>query len=103
MNAPVKEFDEITGLTREIERGAGIVSLSGLTSTAAKAFVLARLQERTRKTFVVVTDSNNDLETFSCDLEFWAEAFSRPEFADTSDSSSRNLHSAILTLPSFET
>ena len=96
MNAPVKEFDEINGLTREIERGAGIVSLSGLTSTAAKAFVLARLQERTGKTFVVVTDSNNDLDTFSCDLDFWTNSVLQNGAASTG-------LSAILTFPSFET
>jgi hypothetical protein len=83
MNAPVKEFDEITGLTRAIGKGTRVVSLSGLTSTAAKAFVLARLQKRTGKTFVVVTDTNKDLDTFSCDLEFWTDTISRAETAET--------------------
>ncbi|HSU25663.1 MAG TPA: transcription-repair coupling factor, partial [Pyrinomonadaceae bacterium] len=103
MNAPVKEFDEITGLIRAIGKGTQVVSLSGLTSTAAKAFVLARLQERTGRTFVVVTDTNKDLDTFSCDLEFWTDTISRAETPETGYLEFRNPHSTILTLPSFET
>ncbi|HEX2641077.1 MAG TPA: CarD family transcriptional regulator, partial [Pyrinomonadaceae bacterium] len=103
MNAPVKEFDEITGLIRAIGKGTQVVSLSGLTSTAAKAFVLARLQERTGRTFVVVTDTNKDLDTFSCDLEFWTDTISRAETAETGNLEFRDPHSTILTLPSFET
>src|SRR5688500_7922936 len=84
---------EISRLRDEIKRGSGVVSLSGLTSIAAKAFVLSNLQNELGKTFVIVTDSNKDLETFDCDLEFWNKQ--RPKTKDQRPKTE--------TLPSFET
>lgn len=43
-------------LKQEVAGGARIVSLSGLTSVSAKAYVLARLQAETGKQFAVVTE-----------------------------------------------
>jgi transcription-repair coupling factor (superfamily II helicase) len=80
---------EIARLRERIERGTKIISLGGLTSIAAKAFVLSHLQRETRKTFVVVADSNKDLENWECDLNFWVK--------------SKKADSQILSLPSFET
>ena len=81
---------EFERLRREIARGTRVVTLNGLTSVAAKAFVLSRLQAETEKQFVVVTDSNKDLDAFSSDLGFWKTVYSKDK-------------SAILSLPSFET
>ena len=89
---------EIAKLKDEIKRGTRVISLSGLTSTAAKAFVLSRIQAETGKTFVVVTDSNTTLEAWSCDLDFWKKSGNNDD-----DSAIRTPHSAILSLPSFET
>jgi len=72
MNYAVETTTEIARLTEEIKRGTRIVSLSGLTSIAAKAFVLSELKRETDVTFIVVTDSNKDSETWECDLEFWS-------------------------------
>ena len=88
MSFATEENSEIQNLRRKISAGEKVISLNGLTSIASKAFVLSKLQTETKKTFVVVTDSNKELENWDCDLEFWLE--SRKE-------------SAILTLPSFET
>lgn len=63
------EFDE---LKQAVDGGARVINISGLTSTAAKACVLTRLQAETGKTFAVVTDSNPELESWLCDLQFFA-------------------------------
>ena len=96
---------EILPIKNEVKTGARIISLSGLTSTAAKAFVLSQIQAATGKTFVVVTDSNSTVEAWSCDLGFWENLINSSQFtvASEGDSAFRIPHSAILTLPSFET
>ncbi len=71
MSFPAETKDEFSRLRDEIRRGTQIISLSGLTSIASKAFVLSKLQAETEKTFVVVTDSNKEGETFECDLDFF--------------------------------
>jgi len=63
---------ELQRLRDEIRRGTRIISLGGLTSISAKAFVLSELQSETGKTFAVVTESNKELETWECDLGFWS-------------------------------
>lgn len=81
------EFDN---LKREIEGGSRIVSLSGLTSIAAKAYVLARLMVRTNKSFAIITESNQDIDVWATDLDFF--------FSKTKDPKPKTL-----SLPSFET
>ena len=81
------EFDKVKG---EIEKGTRVISLSGLTSVAAKACLLTKLQAETRKNFAVVTESNAELETWQADLEFF-------------QSDSQSPKSQIVSLPSFET
>ena len=71
MDFAAESKTEIARLRDEIKRGTQIVSLSGLTSIAAKAFILSKLRAETQKTFVIVTDSNKDSETWECDLDFW--------------------------------
>ena len=94
MTFPVETRSELARLRDEIKRGTRVISLGGLTSVSAKAFVLSHLQSEISKTFVVVTDSNKDSETFDCDLEFFLNAkMQRREGAKD----------RILSLPSFET
>ena len=90
MSIAAEESTEINRLRDEIKRETRVVSLGGLTSIASKAFVLSQIQAQITKTFVIVTDSNTDLETWNCDLEFF-------------QSEIRNPKSKIETLPSFET
>ena len=72
MGGKTGQSEEFERLTQEISDGSYIISLSGLTSTAAKAYVLSRLQAETGKHFAVVTDSNSDAETLEGDLEFFS-------------------------------
>ncbi len=51
--------------------GERVVSLSGLTSTAAKSLVLAKLQAAIGKSLLILVDLNNELETWEKDLNFW--------------------------------
>src|SRR4051812_4247485 len=101
MKIAAEETTEIKRLRDEIRRGTRVISLSGLTSIASKAFVLSNLQAHTGKTFVVVADSNKELESWNCDLDFWSR-----ESGVESQESKRNLStldSRLLTFPSFET
>jgi transcription-repair coupling factor (superfamily II helicase) len=77
---------EFQSLLRDLRKGTRIISLSGLTSISAKSYVLTQLRNETKKTFVVLTDSNNELEFFENDIEFFSE----------------KEQSQILNLPSFE-
>ncbi len=103
-----EESTEIKRLQAEIRRGTLVVSLGGLTSIASKAFVLSRLQAETAKTFVIVADSNKDLETWDCDLNFFCDAETR-RHADTAkiEFESPRLRVSVsprlFSLPSFET
>lgn len=89
MSFSTESQTELARLRDELKRGTSIISLSGLTSIAAKAFVLSELQTQTKKPFVIVADTNKELEKWYCDLDFF-------------QSKIRNTESEILTLPSFE-
>jgi transcription-repair coupling factor (superfamily II helicase) len=96
---------EIARLRDEIRRGARIISIGGLTSVSAKAYVLSRLQNETQKTFVVIADSNKEIETWNCDLEFWKNSVQSSKFKVQSEDKNSPLtthHSPLLMLPSFE-
>jgi hypothetical protein len=71
MAATPGEQNELQRLETAVRSGTRVVSLSGLTSIASKAYVLARLQAAVKIPLVVVTDSNTELEAFECDLDFW--------------------------------
>ncbi len=72
---------EIERLVSAIKSGERIVSISGLTSISAKAHVLAQVQAASEKRFAIVTQTNEELDTWSCDLEFWnADALTLPSF-----------------------
>ncbi|MFZ1700299.1 MAG: transcription-repair coupling factor [Pyrinomonadaceae bacterium] len=77
---------DIDKLIAELKGGRRVVTLTGLTSTAAKAFVIAKLRAETDHKFAVVTETNSALDTWAADLEFWLDP----------------AESALLTLPSFE-
>jgi transcription-repair coupling factor (superfamily II helicase) len=104
MSFPTEAQTELNRLRDEIRRGTRLISLGGLTSISAKAFVLTQLQSETGKTFAVVTETNKELETWACDLEFWSRE-SRAANREKEESGSRvaTLDSRLLTLPSFET
>jgi transcription-repair coupling factor (superfamily II helicase) len=78
-------------LKREVLSGSRIISLSGLTSTSAKANVLARLHAETGKRFVVVADTNTEIETWIADLGFFL------------DSETEISNPQLIPLPSFTT
>ena len=67
----VTETPEFKQLAAEIERGARVISVSGLVAGSARALALAALQRETGKLFAIVTQSNRDLEPWERDLRFW--------------------------------
>jgi len=79
--------DEIGGLRDAIARGQRVISISGLSSTAAKALVVSRLQAESGRRLVVLTDSNTDAERWYCDLLFFRD----------------NDRSSTVLIPAFET
>jgi transcription-repair coupling factor (superfamily II helicase) len=82
--------DEFEKLKQAVMTGSRVISLAGLTSVSAKAYVLAKLRAETGLSFAVVTESNAELESWDCDLTFFAEQ----NHGSTAD---------VITLPSFET
>nr|MBA3600787.1 DEAD/DEAH box helicase [Acidobacteriota bacterium] len=105
MNYAAETTTELKRLRDEIKRGAArIVSLSGLTSIAAKAFILSELRTETQKTFVIITDSNKDSETWECDLDFWTHSLESGVLSLKSENRDSRLKTqdSRLLLPSFE-
>ncbi|HEY0051332.1 MAG TPA: hypothetical protein VGB68_18695, partial [Pyrinomonadaceae bacterium] len=94
---------ELNRLRDEIKRKTRVISLGGLTSVSAKAFVLSQLQRETGKTFAVVAETNKELETWAGDLKFWSDQPSAVSRQPSEISALSTQHSALLTLPSFET
>jgi transcription-repair coupling factor (superfamily II helicase) len=88
---------DIERLGKEIGKGTRVISLSGLTSTAAKAFVLSQLQALTGKRFVIITDSNKNAEDWECDLEFFQNSVQGP-----GSKVQIQRETSTLVLPSFE-
>ena len=72
-------------IKKAIESGSRVISIDGLTSIAAKSFVLS--QAAIAKPLVIITDSNQSMDEWDCDLRFW----------------NRENEARIVTLPSFET
>ncbi|MEO6333548.1 MAG: transcription-repair coupling factor [Pyrinomonadaceae bacterium] len=81
MDARLNAAPEIDRLIAEVKKGAAVISVSGLTSISAKAYVLSKVQAATGAHLAVVTQNNEDIETWSCDLEFWeASSLTLPSF-----------------------
>ena len=95
MYAMLETVEELDRLVAEIRRGTRVISISSLTSVASKAYVLSRIQPLVGKSIAVVTQTNEELENWSCDLVFW----SKPNDRKVSD----ERKSEIVVLPSFET
>ncbi len=88
----VSETPDFKRVVDEINRGAQVVSISGLVAGSARALVLAALQHETRKLFAVVTQANRDLEPWEDDLRFWYCALAGKQSCDQE----------VLLLPSSE-
>ncbi len=88
----VTETPDFRRTVDEINRGARVVSISGLVTGSARALALAALQRETKKRFAIVTQSNRDLEPWEADLRFWYCAFA----------AKNSCEHEVLTLPSSE-
>ncbi len=62
---------EIRAVLDQINRGARVVSISGLVAQPARALALALLQQETGKRFAVVVPAQRDLESWERDINFW--------------------------------
>src|SRR5947207_7517010 len=65
------ESAECLRVIDEIQRGARVISISGMVAAPARALVLAALQRETGKQFAVVVPAQRDLEDWERDLNFW--------------------------------
>ena len=65
------DSSELRRVVDEIERGARVVSISGLIAGPARALALAALQRETGKRFAVVVPAQRDLEDWERDINFW--------------------------------
>src|ERR1041385_1900669 len=83
-------FEDIKKIATEIDLGRNVISISGLTSSAVKAFFLTELQRLTGRSFAIVATSNAEADTLAADLVFWPSRFAE----DTR---------YVASLPSFET
>src|SRR6476620_9827375 len=75
-------------LLQAVRRSDRVITLSGVTSDAAKAHLLSRLRAETDKSFAVVTASNNEMDCWASDLRYFA---------------GQSPGLSIVSLPSFET
>ncbi len=71
MDFAAESKTEITRLRDDVKRGTQIVSLSGLTSIAAKAFILSELRTQTQIYLVIIIVSKIDYVYLLLDLDFW--------------------------------
>src|SRR5258705_13793052 len=78
----VFETTEYQRLLSELQRGARVISISGLVAGSARALVVAALQRASGKTFAVVTQATRDLEPWERDLRFWYCALSGKKRCD---------------------
>ncbi|MGH9959199.1 MAG: hypothetical protein ACREBC_19070, partial [Pyrinomonadaceae bacterium] len=79
----IGETAEYRQLLSQLERGAKVISVSGLIAGSARALALAALQKETGKLFVVATQANHDLETLERDVRFWYCALAGRRDCDT--------------------
>lgn len=76
----------IEKLAGDIQQGRRVVSIAGTAASSAKALVLAALQPRVKRPFVVIAAASSELDMLECDLRFWAAG-----------------EASVLALPSFDT
>ena len=63
--------DEFRRVLDQTNRGARVISISGLVAGPARALVLAALQHQTAKHFALVVPAQRDLENWERDIGFW--------------------------------
>src|SRR5207253_11411920 len=63
--------DEFCRVLDQTNRGARVISISGLVAGPARALVLAALQHQAAKHFVLVVPTQRDLENWERDIGFW--------------------------------
>src|SRR3989440_1612510 len=67
----VIESADFRNVLDQIQRGARVISISGLVASPARALVLAALQRETSKQFALVVPAQRDLENWERDVSFW--------------------------------
>src|SRR5213595_50589 len=67
----VIESAECRRVLDEINRGARVISISGMVAAPARALAVAALQRETGKQIAVVVQAQRDLESWERDLGFW--------------------------------
>src|SRR6185436_5707456 len=78
----VKDSTEFREILDHLQRGARVISISGLVAGSARALAIAALQREIGKPFAVVTQSTRDLEPWERDLRFWYCALSGKQSCD---------------------
>ena len=78
----VKDSTEFREILDHLQRGARVISISGLVAGSARALAVAALQKEIGKPFAVVTQSTRDLEPWERDLKFWYCALSGKQSCD---------------------
>src|SRR2546425_7612372 len=63
--------DEFRRVLDQTNRGARVISISGLVAGPARALVLAALQHQAAKHFALVVPAQRDLENWERDIGFW--------------------------------
>ena len=67
----VIKSEEFRRVLDQLNRGARVISISGLVAAPARALALTALQYATRKQFVLVAPAQRDLENWERDLSCW--------------------------------
>ncbi len=67
----VNQSEEFRRVLDQLNRGARVISISGLVAAPARALALTALQYATRKQFALVVPAQRDLENWERDLSFW--------------------------------
>src|SRR5260370_42399408 len=67
----VMESTEFRHVLDQINRGARVISISGLVAGPARALALALLQRETGKQFALTVPAQRDLENWERDISFW--------------------------------
>lgn len=63
--------EEFQRVLDQINRGARVISISGLVAAPARALALAALQHQSQKQFALVLPAQRDLENWERDVSFW--------------------------------
>lgn len=98
MAADLESVSVFDGLIREVRAGARAITLSGLTTTSAKAYLLASLVVSTGHRFAVISGSNDELDAWETDLSFWLAYFRTQDGVGPIASPDE-----IIAIPGFET